>query len=218
MTTITRFRYLDDLHLAVAFLESHGIRCFAPEENLVRMHWFYCQAVGDLRLQTFDEDAEMARELLRAHALSETRAQCPQCGSAKVVRERFGKWNVASMLLLWVPAKPNTDRIVCRDCRHRVPAVDIAIPKPMDARIEAEALSRPFVDVPPQRLPGYLYFMGGVFCGILAVSVILPLMHQFSPPQSIPDTTDAFVAGTLGGGLIGWLISWADEVREKAFK
>lgn len=217
MKTIQRFRYLDDFYLAKAFLESHGVRCFGPDENTVRLQWFYCQALGDLRLQTFDEDAAEAAELLRAHHSGGWRPACPKCGSLELVRERFGKWNALTFLLQGFVAIPHHDRFSCRSCSLRIPTIEVGLPAEVETDLEKEALSQPFVDVPSKRLPDFVHFMGGIFVGALVVTLLLPLHLVVLNPVDGFKVSHAYLTATMGGGIVAWAMARSTEIRERAF-
>lgn len=64
LVTIHRFRDLPEADLARGLLESAGIRAWIQDDNLVRMDWFYSNAVGGIRLQVDSANAEAARQIL----------------------------------------------------------------------------------------------------------------------------------------------------------
>jgi hypothetical protein len=64
LVTIRLFRDLPDALFAKALLESSGIECWLADENIVRLDWFISNAIGNMRLQVREEDAETALELL----------------------------------------------------------------------------------------------------------------------------------------------------------
>jgi hypothetical protein len=64
LTTIRKFRDLPEALLAKGLLESIGIECFLLDDNMVRMDWFISNAIGNMRLQVKQEDAEAAIALL----------------------------------------------------------------------------------------------------------------------------------------------------------
>ena len=72
LVTIGRFSTLPEMDMARGLLESEGINCLAPEEHLVAATGgLYGQAVGWLRLQVRQEDAERAQALLESLPLDD---------------------------------------------------------------------------------------------------------------------------------------------------
>ena len=64
LVTVASYRDLPNADLARAALESAGIAAWIQDDNLVRMDWFYSNAIGGIRLQVDAADAEAAREIL----------------------------------------------------------------------------------------------------------------------------------------------------------
>lgn len=50
--------------VAKSVLESAGIECFLRDENMIRMDWFWSNALGGVKLCVREEDAEAAAALL----------------------------------------------------------------------------------------------------------------------------------------------------------
>ena len=92
--TVGRFRDLSEALLAKGMLESADIECFLADQGLVRMDWFYSNAIGGMRLQVKEEDAAVASEILEQpipenFELSEAgesyrQPQCPNCQSVDI--------------------------------------------------------------------------------------------------------------------------------------
>jgi hypothetical protein len=64
LVTIRKFRDLPEALLAKGLLESAGIECFLADDNLVRLDWFISNAIGNMRLQVGEDDAEAAMGIL----------------------------------------------------------------------------------------------------------------------------------------------------------
>jgi hypothetical protein len=62
--TVGLYRDLPEALLAKGRLESAGMECFLADDNMVRLDWFLSNAIGNMRLQVREKDAEEARELL----------------------------------------------------------------------------------------------------------------------------------------------------------
>lgn len=65
LVTIGTFRDLPEALLAKGRLEAAGIESFTGNENIVRMDWFWSNAVGGIKLKVKLEDAESALEILQ---------------------------------------------------------------------------------------------------------------------------------------------------------
>ena len=61
---VGRYLFLPDAQVAKSILDSAGIESFLADENVVRMDWFYSNAVGGIKLLVRHEDAETAKKLL----------------------------------------------------------------------------------------------------------------------------------------------------------
>src|ERR1700675_1171392 len=64
LVILRRFRDLPEALLAKGLLDSAGIKCFLSDENTVRMHWMWSNALGGVRLWVREEDVRQAAELL----------------------------------------------------------------------------------------------------------------------------------------------------------
>lgn len=97
LVTIATFRDLPEALLAQGKLEAGGIESFLADDNVVRMDWFWANAVGGVKLQVREEEAESALDLL-AEAIPEElpsemetayqQPRCPKCGSLDVRHDR----------------------------------------------------------------------------------------------------------------------------------
>jgi predicted RNA-binding Zn-ribbon protein involved in translation (DUF1610 family) len=93
LVTIQSYRDLPAADLARGLLESAGIPAWIQDDNLVRVDWFWSNAVGGIRLQVDRTNAEAAREIL-AQPMPATielgngdefaQPRCPQCGSIEI--------------------------------------------------------------------------------------------------------------------------------------
>jgi len=62
--TIATFSKPEDAHLLRMRLDAGGIEAFVQDENMVQMDWLLSNAVGGVRVQVADEDANAARDYL----------------------------------------------------------------------------------------------------------------------------------------------------------
>ena len=93
MVAIRVFRDLPQALLAKGCLESAGIKCALADDNLVRLDWFYSNAIGGVKLFVHAADAADAEQLLNqpipehmdVSGVGEyEQPKCPKCGSLDV--------------------------------------------------------------------------------------------------------------------------------------
>ncbi len=132
LITIATFSQAIEAHLCKTKLEAEGIACFIADEHIVSMNWLYSNAVGGVKLQVKEENAEKALAILRQESASRDsingaqqtelslqrtgtppardkkdenrRFRCPRCNSPDVFYERFSRRLVfLSWLLSGIP-------------------------------------------------------------------------------------------------------------------
>lgn len=62
--TVATFDMMPDAHIAMGRLHAEGIDCHLADEHLVQTDWLYAIAVGGIKLQVLEEDADAARRIL----------------------------------------------------------------------------------------------------------------------------------------------------------
>lgn len=112
--TVLTFSYPHEAHMAQAFLESEGVETMLKDELTTQVINFYSNAIGGVKLQTKEKDAENAIEILKKggyiveseskskieviHADQTTnKKQCPFCQS-----ENIGKNKNADLITIIV--------------------------------------------------------------------------------------------------------------------
>ncbi|HEY6307390.1 MAG TPA: hypothetical protein VI488_13125 [Candidatus Angelobacter sp.] len=137
LVTLWRYRDLPEAFVARAKLASQEVWCVLADDNSVRLDWFWSNAVGGVRLQVSDDDAEyamslLAEEISAGFTAEETgedyqQPECPNCQSRDVTFESGYRkialvflgmavavgWIVA--LPVWIPGESWR----CEDCRDR---------------------------------------------------------------------------------------------------
>jgi len=93
VVAIRQFRDLPEALLAKGSLESVGIECALTDDNLVRMDWFYSNAIGGIKLLVNAGDAAEA-EIVLSQPIPEhldvsgvgnvEQPKCPKCGSLDI--------------------------------------------------------------------------------------------------------------------------------------
>ena len=130
LVTIGTYRETMEANLVRSRLEAEGIMCFLADEHLVQMNWLYSDAVGGVKLQVAESDAEAAIRILRgnpnlagAGLASGEQAQpevCPRCGSEDVASDATPKRLVVlSWLLLGLPLAFIRRRWRCEACAFK---------------------------------------------------------------------------------------------------
>jgi ribosomal protein L37AE/L43A len=108
MTTLATFRDLTEALLAQGKLQAAGIECTLADDNIVRMDWFYSNAVGGVKLQVSEGNLEEASallqdgipEILEQPGITYPQPRCPTCSSTDV---EHGKLNrPISYFLMWI--------------------------------------------------------------------------------------------------------------------
>jgi hypothetical protein len=64
LVTIRIFRDPPEALFAKTLLESSGIECCLTDENMIGLNWLISNAIGNMKLQVREEDAEAALEIL----------------------------------------------------------------------------------------------------------------------------------------------------------
>ena len=64
LVTVVSFVYPHELGIPQSLLESEGIECFVRDEFTVTVHPFYSNAIGGIKLQVRENDAQRAMDIL----------------------------------------------------------------------------------------------------------------------------------------------------------
>lgn len=124
---VGRYRDLAMATVAKSMLDSAGIESFFVDDNVIRMDWFYSNAVGGIKLLVRDEDAAEARELLEGQAPEKFEVEgigeyeqpkCPNCGSLDVSYEELDRKIAHTGLLISIPIPAVKRGWNCHACGH----------------------------------------------------------------------------------------------------
>ena len=66
LVTLATFTYPTDLAIFRSRLESEGIECFVQDELTIQTHNLYSNAIGGVKLQVKESDAQKALEIYNA--------------------------------------------------------------------------------------------------------------------------------------------------------
>jgi tetratricopeptide (TPR) repeat protein len=125
LVTIARFSFPTEAYISKTRLESEGIWAVVMDADTVTANWLYSNAIGGVRLQVKESDAERAKEILAREAepiewdelVDEDEEACPQCGATEIKYERYSMRLVfLSWLLLTVPLPFFKKKWVCQAC------------------------------------------------------------------------------------------------------
>jgi hypothetical protein len=136
LVTVATFSYPAEAYLASAKLESEGIQSTVADDYIVTIYWMLSNAIGGVKLQVREEDAETAAEVLRtpvqnAGSEFDTEETCPECHSPEIQYETFNLRLIFACWLitdLFIPhPRPGTGFILpflkrkwrCKVCGHQ---------------------------------------------------------------------------------------------------
>lgn len=135
-------RYFDRTEADVArtALEGSGIPVEMADENFSRITWFYCVAIGGVRLYVPEEYLAEARDVLTSPAEQDvadeamgasggapdigtgSEESCERCGSFRMrYTSRDRRLRALSMLLMWlgIPLPLWGKRLICESCGNQ---------------------------------------------------------------------------------------------------
>lgn len=124
---VGRYRDLAMASVAKSMLDSAGIESFLADDNVIRMDWFYSNAMGGIKLLVRGEDAAEARELLEGQAPEKFEVEgvgeyeqpkCPHCGSLDVSFEELDRKIAHTGLLVSIPIPAVKHGWNCHACGH----------------------------------------------------------------------------------------------------
>ena len=125
VVAVRKFRDLPEALLAKGSLESAGIECALADDNLVRMDWFYSNAIGGIRLLVSSEDAAEAEQIL-SQPIPEhldvsgvgdvEQPKCPKCGSLDVNFRESAPVAYVTMMLANFPIPLHRRAWRCQTC------------------------------------------------------------------------------------------------------
>ena len=122
MITVASFSKPEEAHLLRMRLEAGGVAAYILDENMVQMDWLYSNAIGGVRVQIAEEDAEDAKEILKETYIPDTdpnMAQCQKCGSRDSAPDELPRR--IAFLTLWFLQFPflfSKSRWRCNSCNH----------------------------------------------------------------------------------------------------
>ncbi len=128
LVTIAQFRDLPEAGLAKSKLEAAGITCFLDNEYTVGANWLYSNALGGVKLNVPEENAEEAKAILEENteSIASEEAEellpdsaCPACGATEIETKNYTRKFAALTLLISLPLFLFWKRYSCKSCGHR---------------------------------------------------------------------------------------------------
>lgn len=123
----------NEAHIVKGLLDSYGIECFLSDENIVTLNALYSNAVGGVKLNVFEKDADRIESILNSEntpndpdALNDKKSgeiSCPRCHSTNVsyggsLKRKFGFFEVFFAFLLMIYPITMRKAFYCFDCNH----------------------------------------------------------------------------------------------------
>ncbi len=122
MLTVASFSKPEDAHLLRLRLEAGGVPAFIQDENMVQTDWLVSNAIGGVRVQIADEDADRAKEILQDPGIddaSAVMAVCPYCNSTETAPDELPRrLSFLSLLLTGFPFLFSKTRWRCGTCNR----------------------------------------------------------------------------------------------------
>lgn len=139
IVTIKTFMFPTEAYPIISKLESEGIQCFLDGEHTVTAHPFLSQAIGGVKLNIMEKDADLALKILAESEVALMRddvpdpalinegyvpvdTYCKNCESRNVYRKEvsFGKTILSALvaILVYLPMMLLSQKHYCADCGH----------------------------------------------------------------------------------------------------
>lgn len=125
LVTVATFSIPYEAQLARGLLESNSIEAFVADEQMIGINWLYSNALGGVRLQVTENNAEQAMQLLDSEvepANVDSQPEdgwevCGNCGSRNVEYFTAKKGaTLLSLFLLGLPLFLPSKKLRCLDC------------------------------------------------------------------------------------------------------
>jgi Putative prokaryotic signal transducing protein len=127
LVVVRQFLDVPSALLAKSMLDSAEIDCFLADANIVRMDWFYSNAIGGVKLLVREDDAESATQLLDQAPVDEfdvpdvghfEQPRCPKCSSAEVSYQGLQRNYAYGTVAIGLPFPVSHLAWHCAACNH----------------------------------------------------------------------------------------------------
>jgi len=121
MVTIRAYSTLPEAQVIQSQLAGSGIEAFLPDEMTVQSYWLWSNAIGGVRVQVSQEDAERAEDILQESAADavESKHICPHCGEPMNESSGFDLYPKMLFALLFSIPLRSQPRWRCLKCLPR---------------------------------------------------------------------------------------------------
>ena len=103
-------------------LEAGGVPAYIQDENMVQTDWLYSNAIGGVRVQIDEEDADRAKEILQDPGIEGEPVgmpACPKCSSTNTAPDELPRrLSFLSLMLSGIPFLFSKTRWRCTQCTH----------------------------------------------------------------------------------------------------
>lgn len=122
---VRTFRDLPEALLAKGSLESADIECTLADDNMVRLDWFYSNAIGGIKLMVDRENMDVAEQVLSQPIPENFEAEgigpyeqpkCPECGSLDITFQEINKPVAFVTAYFGVPVPLKRKAWKCQSC------------------------------------------------------------------------------------------------------
>jgi hypothetical protein len=109
-----------EANLVKSELEAFGIQGQLRDACVIGVNWLWSNALGGIKVQVPESQADEARVILEAEPEEEREAAaCPGCGGGNTRYYLDKRGSFLTWLLLGVPVIPAFSRMVCADCGRK---------------------------------------------------------------------------------------------------
>jgi hypothetical protein len=109
-----------EANLVKSELEAFGIEGQLRDAGAIGANWLWSNALGGIKVQVPESQADEARMILEAEPEGEIDAAvCPGCGGGHTRYYLDKRGSFLTWLILGVPVVPAFSRMVCADCGRK---------------------------------------------------------------------------------------------------
>ena len=106
LVTIATFSYPTEAYITKSKLDAFGIWSFVADDYTVMMNWLFSNAIGGVKLQVKENDAEQARKIITSNTSvskiedinEKTGEFCPSCHSPNIY---YNRYNLRAFFTFW---------------------------------------------------------------------------------------------------------------------
>lgn len=120
LVRIGSYSTLYEANLVKSELQAFGIEGQLRDAGAISANWLWSNALGGIKVQVPESQADEARLILEAEPEDEIDAAiCPRCGGGNTRYYLDKRGSFLTWLILGVPVIPAFSRMVCADCGRK---------------------------------------------------------------------------------------------------